>query len=236
MPPKRYEAVEEKGADGRSAGHEQNAGDLEITKRFAQGWWTRHLRALPHEGRPLRTLDIGSKYPWFAHCLGKLGCTAYALDAMDRETPDQPPIVHKYAADLGVPMLLLDFEETAALDIIAQTGGSPFDGVSLIHVFEHIYDAQAGLQKIADLLVPGGSLLIRMPDIEVEGFEPHLSARHYPIHPYYYSAISFTHALCESGAPLELVQTYPIGYGTRDYLLRHVPEDEWQLRKLGPTK
>ena len=53
-------------------------------------------------GAPARTLDVGSKYPYLAHCLRELGCEAFGMDNIE--------IVPDYSRALGVPMLMADFE------------------------------------------------------------------------------------------------------------------------------
>jgi Methyltransferase domain len=231
LPPKKFEADEEKGPDGRSAGHTMlSERDKGIVSHLAKAWFHNHLaplkRAFP------KTLDMGAKYPYFAHILKKdCGCDAWALDAMDADDPSKDPILYQYEKELGVDMVMMDFELATAPQLLAKTSKDgdiqKFDGVSLIHVFEHIYDPFAGLQMIADLVSHPNRVFVRMPDHRVTGFENHLSPRHYQVHPYYYSEKAFRKLLDkfqrrsnrpESVLPI-LYETYAIGGGVRDYLL-----------------
>ena len=69
LPPKVYEAAHEKDAAGGFAGHLMSAHDQAINRALAE-----HLLATVLRGAPARTLDVGSKYPYLAHCLRELGC------------------------------------------------------------------------------------------------------------------------------------------------------------------
>jgi Methyltransferase domain len=231
LPPKKFEADEEKGPDGRSAGHVIPQRDKDIITYLAKAWFSNHLvqlrRAFP------KTLDMGSKYPYFAHILKKeCGCDAWALDAMDADDPSKDPILYQYEKELGVDMVMMDFEMATAAQLLAKTSKDgdiqKFDGISLIHVFEHIYDPIGGLQLISDLVGHPNRVFMRMPDHRVVGFENHLSPRHYQVHPYFYSEKAFRKLLDkfqkESARP-ELVhsilyETYEVGGGVRDYLLQ----------------
>jgi hypothetical protein len=232
-PQKKYEADEEKGADGRSAGHVLSEQDRAITANLARAWFHNHLAPLGKT--PTRTLDVGSKYPYFSHILKKdCGCDAWALDAMDYDDPEKEPILFQYEKELEVNTVLLDFEAITAKELLGQIADlqdakkvQGFDGISLIHVFEHIYNPLAGLFKMSQLLNRQHSVFIRMPDHQVPGFENHLSPRHYQVHPYFYSEKSFRGLLAlyrEKGlGNPELLETYSIGGGVRDYLLRFNP-------------
>lgn len=227
LPAKKFEADEEKGDDGRSAGHILSQRDKDITAHLARAWFHNHLA--PLGSNPTRTLDMGAKYPYFAHILKKdCGCDAWALDAMDADDPSKDPILYQYEKELGVDMVMMDFETATPNQLLVKTTkvGEPqkFDGISLIHVFEHIYDPKAGLHMIANLLKPQNRVFIRMPDHRVKGFENHLSPRHYQVHPYFYSETALRKLLdkFQKNSKHELVQlyeTYAIGGGVRDYLL-----------------
>jgi len=227
MPPKKYEASEEKGPDGRSAGANISAKDKAVIENFARAWYQNYLSKIPanhFSGTTIRTLDIGSKYPYFAHILKKeLKCEAYGIDALDLDDPSKDSIVMEYAKELDVEMLLVDFEKISPDQIIEKTtGGKEFEGVSMIHVFEHIYDPKQALWDVSMLLRSGGSFLIRVPSSDVMGYEKHLSSRHYPIHPFFYSEKSFKNLLHVSGAPFDLVETYGMGQGNRDFVLKRL--------------
>jgi 2-polyprenyl-3-methyl-5-hydroxy-6-metoxy-1,4-benzoquinol methylase len=216
-PPKKFEADEEKGEDGRSRGKKMSENDRGIVELLANRWYQKHLR--PICAQPY-LLDMGCKYPLFSHYLRKLGCEAYGLDALDQDTPEKTAITEEFQQELQVPILRVDFEKITAQEILDMAKTPAFHGISLIHVFEHIYKPTEGLKLINDLLAPGGKVFMRMPDIETEGFEMHLSPRHYQVHPYYYSERAFREILKKSEIPLAIYETYQIGGGCRDYLLQ----------------
>ena len=216
-PPKKFEAEEEKGPDGRSLGKKMSERDKHIVERLAVGWFNRHLKQI--SPNPF-TLDMGCKYPLFAHYLSLLGCEAWGLDALDQDTPGKAAITREYQEELNVPIMQVDFEKTNAQEILDIARIEAFDAISMIHVFEHIYKPISGLKLMHDLLAPGGKILLRMPDIEAKGFENHLSPRHYQVHPYFYSEKPFREILTKYEIPLTIYETYQIGGGCRDFLLQ----------------
>lgn len=220
LPPKKFEAPEEKGVDGRSGGHQQSQHDLDGAAYLARAYARNWIEKTKADGATPKVLDIGCKYPWFAHTLKKeFGYDAYGIDAMDLDSPTEEPIILKYEEELQVPMLFTDFEKTDASYILEKSNG-PFNAISMIHVFEHMYEPKAALIKIASLLKPSGYFLIRVPSHEVVGFEYHLSERHYPIHPYYYSMKSLVRLVEESNV-FKLIETYPlVKVGARDFILQ----------------
>lgn len=224
MPPKKFEADEEKGEDGRSNGHRQPKSDLDIAQNLAHAWWRNHLSARVQDSRA-KLLDIGCKYPWFIKCVrdaAQGNAEVYGIDGMDQDTPDAPAITSIYSEELAVPVLQVDFEKATSQDILGKTesGEKKFDGISMIHVFEHIYDPYGGLKMLHDLSTAESSILIRVPSQDCAGFEYHLSPRHYTIHPFFYSEKSMRKLVDRSGL-FEIYETYPMAVGTRDFLLRH---------------
>src|SRR6478672_6174047 len=78
MPPKTYEAPHEKGAQGGFVGHLMSDRDKEVNRALAAALFRDWIKETP-----AKTLDIGSKYPYLAHCLQTLGCEAYGMDNID---------------------------------------------------------------------------------------------------------------------------------------------------------
>ena len=224
MPPKKFEADEEKGEDGRSKGHRQPPSDLAVAALLAEAYATRWVKKLVpiQEGRTsYKVLDIGAKYPFFVSKLRDAlnGAEAYGLDAMDQDRPNAEPIAKQYEAELGIPMLLVDFEKVTTDQILAQTSdGTKFDSLSMIHVFEHIYDPVDGIMRLDSLLQPNGVILLRMPDNKVDGWRFHMSPQHYSIHPYFWSEKAFT-KLIERTNRFKILESFAVGGGTRDYIL-----------------
>lgn len=215
LPPKTYEAAAEKGPDGKTAIPDKQT--LEGSAGLATLWyhnWLKKIKSTP------RCLDIGAKYPYFSYTLKNLGCTVWAIDGMDFDTPGADPVTTRYQQELGVDMLLMDFERTPTDQILKKTGGA-FNGISMIHVFEHMYEPHKALRKLYDLLLTDGLLLLRMPDRSSPRRHLHMKPQHFEIHPYYYSPESFEHVLKESQVPFKIVDQFRMPEGAvMDFMLR----------------
>jgi 2-polyprenyl-3-methyl-5-hydroxy-6-metoxy-1,4-benzoquinol methylase len=71
-----------------------------------------------------------------------------------------------------------------------------FDVITCFHVFEHIYEPMAVLQKVADWLKPGGIFYFMVPNIDSAGahlFKTYWYALELPRHLYHYSPQSLRH-------------------------------------------
>lgn len=65
-------------------------------------------------------------------------------------------------AEIGVPVVAANFLEMTP----AEEDRAHFDLVCLRHVLEHLPDSQLAMNKIRELLAPGGMVLVEMPNIE----------------------------------------------------------------------
>jgi ADP-heptose:LPS heptosyltransferase/SAM-dependent methyltransferase len=208
LPAKVYEAVHEKDEHGGFTGHLMSDHDKVVNRALAE-----HLFATCLQRRPARTLDIGSKYPYLAHCLRNMGCEAFGLDNIE--------IVPEYARALGVPMLMADFEAISEAQIREWTATERFALITLIHVFEHMYDPLAALAKLRRLVADDGHVFIRLPDHGVAGFERDLTAGHYTIHPYFHALPSLLELLVQGRNLFVIESTSTLdGAGQRDVVLR----------------
>jgi SAM-dependent methyltransferase len=93
---------------------------------------------------PGRSLDIGCGRGEWVRVLETHGWIAHGIDSYNNFEPD------------GVRFFrssLVEFEPTYSYDLI-----------TLVHCFEHLGDPVASLDKIAQMLVPGGQLLIVVPN------------------------------------------------------------------------
>lgn len=208
MPPKTYEASHEKDADGGFTGHLMTDGDKEVNRRLAVALFKDWLKGVPG-----KTLDVGSKYPYLAHCLKELGCDAFGMDNIE--------IVPEYSRDLGVPMLMADFESISEDQIREWTKTEKFSLVTMVHVFEHMYDPLDALRKLRKLIADDGTLFIRLPDHGVAGFERDLTEGHYTIHPFFHSLSSLLELLVRGQDLFTIRLTYPmVGSGQRDLMLK----------------
>lgn len=208
MPPKTYEGDHEKGAHGETAGHLMSDAEKAVNRGLAASLFKDWLKAAPG-----KTLDIGSKYPYLAHCFKELGCDAYGMDNIE--------IVPEYSRELGVPMLMADFESISENQICEWTKTDKFALITMVHVFEHMYNPLETLRKLRRLIADDGTLYIRLPDHGVSGFERDLTASHYAIHPYYHSLPSLLELLVRGQDLFTIQLTYPMaGSGQRDLMLK----------------
>jgi glycosyltransferase involved in cell wall biosynthesis/ADP-heptose:LPS heptosyltransferase len=208
LPAKVYEAAHEKDEHGGFAGHLMSEHDKAVNRSLAA-----HLFATCLNSTPARTLDVGSKYPYLAHCLRDLGCEAFGMDNIE--------IVPEYARALGVPMLMADFEAITEAQIREWTATERFALITLIHVFEHMYDPLAALAKLRRLVADDGRLFIRLPDHGVSGFERDLTPGHFTIHPYFHALPSLLELLVQGRDLFAIERTSTLdGAGQRDVVLK----------------
>jgi ADP-heptose:LPS heptosyltransferase/glycosyltransferase involved in cell wall biosynthesis len=208
LPPKVYEAQHEKDAHGGFTGHLMSEHDKAVNRALAE-----HLFATCLHSAPARTLDIGSKYPYLAHCLRELGCESFGMDNIE--------IVPEYARALGVPMLMADFEAITDAQIKEWTATEGFALITLVHLFEHMYDPLAALAKLRRLVADDGRVFIRLPDHGVAGFERDLTAGHYTIHPYFHALPNLLELLVQGRDLFAIESTSALdGAGQRDVVLK----------------
>jgi tetratricopeptide (TPR) repeat protein/2-polyprenyl-3-methyl-5-hydroxy-6-metoxy-1,4-benzoquinol methylase len=163
--------------------------------------------------KPGKTLDIGAKYPYLAHCFKNNGCDAYAMDNIE--------IVPEYSKELNVPMLMADFETLTEEQIKEWTHTEKFQLITMIHMFEHLYDPLSALKKMKNLLADDGILFLRLPQHDVSGFERDLTEGHYTIHPFFHSLSSLLELLVQAKDLFTIEWHGPMtGYGQRDLVLK----------------
>lgn len=208
MPPKTYEAAHEKDEHGDFTGHLMSDHDKKINAGIAKWLFDTYMKATPG-----KILDIGSKYPYLAHCFKNLGCDAFGMDNID--------IVPEYSKSLEVPMLMADFEKITDEQIIEWTHTNKFQLITLVHVFEHLYNPLEALRRLRRMIADDGFVYIRSPDHGVTGFERDLTPGHYTIHPYFWSFPAVLELLVQAKDlfTVEWQRDMP-GAGQRDIILR----------------
>jgi SAM-dependent methyltransferase len=121
-------------------------------------------------GQPLRVLDFGAYDGRLLDLFDAMGTSAtFAIE------PDQSVVIkfpHTRFQSLN--------------DALATIGPNSVDIVTLGHVFEHLQDPLRVLDTLKELLVPGGLLLIEVPDLE----DPQIQMVPYwtPFHHSYFTA------------------------------------------------
>lgn len=202
LPPKVFEGGHE------PFGATMGEGERAVNRGLATNLFARVMR-----GQPGRCLDVGAKYPFLAHCLRSLGNDAIAMDGIDASP--------EFGQELGVPMLHLDFE---AYDF---AGHEPFDLITLVHCFEHLYDPLVAILKLRRLVSPTGRVFLRIPDHGVAGYEPNLAPSHLVIHPYFHTLTSLLELLVKAVDAFVVESTYTISPGQRDIVLRPIGRSPW---------
>ena len=69
---------------------------------------------------------------------------------------DNIEVVPEYSRALGVPMLMADFEAITDAQIREWTATERFALITMVHVFEHMYDPLAALAKLRRLVADDG--------------------------------------------------------------------------------
>ncbi len=226
MPAKVYEASHE------VSGDQMSLGDQMVNIDLAKALYVNHL-AGSHIGEPMRHFDIGSKYPFFGHCLQIMGqahgrpLTSYGIDGIAE--------AREFGEKLGVTMAVGDFEEIS-IEHDTLADGVPSGGyhcVTMIHSLEHCYDPLAALHKAYRMMAPGGVLFIRSPDSAAPGIERDFTAGHYEIHPTVWCESAMRAALDRLPGMFHLQETYAVGH-SRDYILRVWPSEPCIINILRP--
>lgn len=154
-------------------------GEIEKFSKIADEWWDpfgkfkplhkfnparlAYIRdaATAHFGRDrrdrtplagLRLLDVGCGGGLVAEPMRRLGADVVAIDAAARNV--KTAIVHADQQNLAI-----DYRIGAVEDLVA-AGEAPFDIVLNLEVVEHVADPSAFLARSADLVKPGGMMIV----------------------------------------------------------------------------
>ena len=113
-----------------------------------------HFHRKPAGARPLaglRLLDIGCGGGLIAEPLTRLGAEVTGIDASEENIG----VARTHAADME---LAIDYRAAAAEDVAA--GGERFDVVLCLEIVEHVADLDGFLAAAAQLVRPGGVLVV----------------------------------------------------------------------------
>lgn len=213
--PKVFEAYHEKSGD------QMSEADRNVNRNLANILFQYRKKFEANLNRPLKHLDIGTKYPYLGHSLQNCSqglVTSYGIDGIDK--------VGHFGAELGVKVLQVDFESPMdswqfPADITREDFQS-FDIITLVHCAEHFYNPVGAFAKVCELAANKALLFIRCPDHETAGIERDFTEGHYQIHPLIWNYSSMTHLAEELRSfdyHLVLFETYNFA-GQRDYFFQ----------------
>jgi SAM-dependent methyltransferase len=155
------------------------------------------LTALPSDGRRRRVLDVGCGDGGFLAALAARGweCHGSELSVVTAQRA-----AHRTGLDI----------HAGSLDSAAFPPGS-LDAASIWHVLEHLEDPDRVLRDCARWLIPGGLLLIAVPNVAswqarlFRGAWFHLDP---PFHLYHFDPHSLAHALAQAGFEVTTVSHF----------------------------
>ena len=107
------------------------------------------LGPLPLSG--LKVLDLGCGGGLVTEPLARLGAEMTGIDA----TPDSIAVARQHAEAAG---LTIDYQNTTAEALVER--GAHFDAVLALEIIEHVADVPAFLAACAQLVKPGGQLIL----------------------------------------------------------------------------
>lgn len=120
---------------------------IEPARRLVDRERLRFLRHLPARAR---VFEVGAGDARFLAALAEAGYDASGIE---------PSAIEPASGEArAVDVRRLTLEELAE-------GGEGYDAVVLLHVLEHLDDPEAALAKASRLLVPGGTLLVAVPNL-----------------------------------------------------------------------
>jgi 2-polyprenyl-3-methyl-5-hydroxy-6-metoxy-1,4-benzoquinol methylase len=156
---------------------------------------------------PARVLDAGAGQGRFVAAAAAAGYAAVGIEPARRGM--------QRAAEAGAAVTMAGIEEFAAPP-------ASFDAITLWHVLEHLQTPGAALTRLREWLVPGGGLLVGVPNLA--GLQARMSGRHWyhldvPRHRVHFTPAGLARLLAASG--FEVLEVHHL-------LLEHNPFGMWQ--------
>jgi 2-polyprenyl-6-hydroxyphenyl methylase / 3-demethylubiquinone-9 3-methyltransferase len=119
-----------------------------------------HFGSDPASRYPLagkRAIDVGCGAGLIAEPLARMGADMHAIDA----APENIAAARAHAAGQG---LTIAYSQGDVIDVRLRKTLGQFDLVTCLEVLEHVADPAAFISALADLLAPGGLMILSTPN------------------------------------------------------------------------
>lgn len=103
--------------------------------------------------------------------------------------------------------------ETLAPDELFTYAGPPFEVITLWHVLEHVHRLRETLDRLRQLLAPGGLMIVAVPNadaLEEETYREHWAAWDVPRHLWHFDETTLRRLLQEQGLRVESARPMPL--------------------------
>ncbi len=141
--------------------------------------WTKRIRAIAQFKNGGSLLDLGCSSGGFLQAIAGPSWKLYGIEMSE-------PVARRAETASGAQVFVGDI-----LDASFAPGS--FDVITCFHVFEHLYEPQTVLRKVADWLKPGGFFYVNVPNIDSAGariFRSYWYALELPRHLFHFSPVS----------------------------------------------
>lgn len=141
--------------------------------------WKGRVRTIAQYKRSGSLLDLGCSSGGFLQAMAGPSWKLHGIEMSER-------VARRAEAASGAQVFVGDI-----LD--APWRPASFDAITCFHVFEHLYEPQAVLQKVAEWLKPGGIFYVMVPNIDSAGariFRSYWYALELPRHLFHFSPVS----------------------------------------------
>ncbi len=138
--------------------------------------WSRRFRDIRRltNGRNVRLLDVGSGYGDFLHTARQAGWQVHGFEFSE-------PVAEISRKKYGISVAVGEIFDLPA-------ARNSFDVITIWHVLEHLRNPLAVLKRCRELLVPGGILVIEVPNLHFLARKSYRFPLSMTLHLYHFSA------------------------------------------------